>query len=217
MIISIAKLASLLHVAAAAISTDSSGGYGIRGAISNNNNINNNHRHLQNCDTAAKRKDCIKISGCTWEGACVAIPTTPAPITPAPITPAPVPNPTRNPTDAPVSLAPVTSQPSIAGAGYCSNDVNTQCLTDLECGCGASRRRRLAKPACDDGTNRLTCADCSCEDSECAGDPSCPSTTSNPTVSPSAPPTGVELTPGPSGSPVTSLPTTSQVSSHDYV
>ena len=135
------------------------------------------------------------------------------------------PNPTTTqPTDAPVTLAPVTPSPVTneptnspvqEGAGYCSNNEAKSCLTDSECGCSARRRglRMLAKPRCNDGTNRLSCADCTCGDLECEGDPSCAApTTSNPTLSPSAPPTGVELTPVPTNSPVTNTPTTDQVS-----
>ena len=147
---------------------------------------------------------------------------TDAPVTQAPVTSSPV-------TPSPVTNEPTTNSPVQEGMGYCSNNGAMSCSTDSDCGCSASaasdqpwlRRslRMLAKPRCSDGTYRKLCSDCTCADLECVGDPSCATpttlspTTSNPTVSPSATPTGVELTPGPSGSPVTNTPTTSQVSS----
>ena len=133
--------------------------------------------------------------------------------TPGPTTAQPT---TSNPTLQPTSSAPTTHSPIAPGMGYCSHNPAMQCSSIADCnGCPSEQRRQLrqrsetnnnnqnqdhrnnlrwhrnlAKPECNDGTCRKTCADCSATDPEC--DPthqqSCVVQTPPPTPSPTPPP-----------------------------
>lgn len=145
MIISVCHLATILNLVVA-IGGSSDGNNGSGSNFRGSSIVNQQQRHRQlappsdRCrivgDTCnSNNKLCCDPLSCV-DGACV--------VTAAPPT---TPSPTK---------APVTSQPTIDGAGYCSNS-GTPCSTDIDCGCDAAAAALKEAPW---GNVRRHLADC---------------------------------------------------------